>query len=179
MTPASSDAPDSGWTLAAIRVRLAGAFPAMMRTALESLGDDGIWWQPAPSVNPAAVLALHCAGNLQHMIGLHVGGIPYQRNRPLEFDATRRLPLRDVLAELDRAIAAVSTTLDTLDDAALAGPSRDPDGRYRLLGEDLLSSVTHFALHTGQVVQLAKMRGATLPAQVWGDAHRASGASRV
>lgn len=165
--------------LGALRVRLVGAFPAMLRTVLDAVDDETLWWQPAPGVNPIGVLVLHCAGNLRHYVGLHVGGIPYVRDRPAEFDAARRLPMSEVRAELDRAVAAVEATLDGLDARMLGGPSRDPDGRHTMLYEDLLSATAHLALHTGQAVQLAKLRGVRLPERVWGEAHRGAGASRV
>jgi hypothetical protein len=150
----------------------------MMHAAIEPFDDESIWWKPADGVNPVAVLALHCAGNLRHFIGRYVGGQSYERDRPAEFDASRRLTKAEVLAEFDRAIADVSAALDglRLDDFAL--PSRDPDGRHETIYEDFLNATTHLALHTGQAVQLAKLRGYTLSKAVWGDAHRASGASR-
>ncbi|HEV2644548.1 MAG TPA: DinB family protein [Candidatus Elarobacter sp.] len=170
---ASSDSP-----LSALAARLTGAFPLMMHAALEPFDDETIWWQPAPGVNPVAVLALHCAGNIRHFVGHHIGGLDYTRNRPEEFDTSRRLSKRDVLAEFDRAIADVRITLDALTPADLASPSRDPELRHATVHEDIINATVHLALHVGQALQLAKLRGHTLAPQVWGDAHRASGASR-
>lgn len=163
----------------ALRTRLTGAFPVMMRSALEPFDDETIWWQPAPGVNPIAVLVLHCAGNLRHFIGRHIGGTDYVRDRAKEFDTSRRLTKHDVLAEFDRAIAEVSATMDRLGAEDYAGPSRDPDGRHATVYEDFLNATLHLALHTGQAVQLAKLRGYTLSDRVWGEAHASSGASRV
>lgn len=161
-----------------IRTRLAVAFPRMMRSALDALDDDGIWWQPAPGTNPVAVLARHCAGNLRLFVGTYIGGIPYVRDRAAEFDASLRIPKVEVIADFDRAIAIVGSTLAGLDDTDLAGPSRDPERRFTTLHEDLLNATTHLALHAGQAVMLAKMRGAALPPELWREAHRSAGAWR-
>ncbi len=158
----------------ALRTRLTGAFPLMMQAAIEPLDDESIWWQPVPGVNPVAVLALHCAGNLRHYIGRFVSGTDYVRNRPLEFDASRRLTKREVLDEFNRAIDDVRVTMDGLTPADYTGPSRNQEMPQSSLYEDFMIAVTHLALHTGQAVQLAKLHGHDLGPKVWGDAHRAS-----
>jgi len=165
--------------VSALRTRLTGAFPLMMLSAIEPFDDESIWWQPAPGVNPIAVLALHCAGNLRHFIGRYVGGTDYERNRPQEFDTSRRLTKREVLDEFKRAIDEVSATMDRLRPEDYAAPSRDPEDRHSNVYEDFVNATVHLALHVGQAVQLAKLRGYTLGEAVWGDAHRASGAWHV
>lgn len=163
----------------ALRTRLTGALPLTMRAALAPFDDETIWWKPAESINPVAVLALHCAGNLRHYIGRHIGGTDYDRDRPAEFDASRRLAKAEVSAEFDRAIGDVNATFDRLNDDDYLSPSRDPEGRHGSVYEDMLNAAVHLAFHTGQAVQLAKLRGYDLGPSVWGDAHRASGASRA
>ncbi len=160
----------------ALRTRLTGAFPLMLQAAIEPFDDESIWWQPAPSVNPIAVLALHCAGNLRHFIGRHVGGSEYERNRPQEFDASRRLTKREVLDEFNRAIDEVRATMDRLKPEDYAARSRDPEDRHANVYEDFLNATVHLALHVGQAVQLAKLKGYDLGEAVWGNAHRTSGA---
>ena len=72
-----SDAHDSmKMAVSVLRSRITGALPLMMRAAMEPFDDETIWWKPAEGVNPVAVLALHCAGNLRHAtvhLSLHVG----------------------------------------------------------------------------------------------------------
>ncbi|MDQ6736095.1 MAG: DinB family protein [Gemmatimonadota bacterium] len=159
-----------------LRVRLTGAFPTMMRTAIAPFDDESIWWQPAPGINPVAVLALHCAGNLRHYIGHFVGGTDYVRNRPQEFDATRRLTKKEVVDEFDRAIEDVRRAMDDLKPVDYTGPSRNQENPQSSLYEDFMVAVTHLALHTGQAVQLAKLHGYSVGDKVWGDAHRTAAA---
>lgn len=165
--------------VAAVRSRLTGAFPLMMHAAIEPFDDESIWWQPAPGVNSVANLALHCAGNLRHFIGRHIAGTDYVRNRPQEFDSSRRLTKREISEEFDRAIGDVRAAMDGLKPDDYAAPSRDPDGRHWTVYEDFLNATVHLAMHTGQAVQLAKLKGYKLSDRVWGEAHAASGASRV
>ena len=55
---------------------------------LRAFPDTASLWQVAPGVtNSAGTLALHLEGNLREYIGRLVGGIAYQRDRPLEFSA--------------------------------------------------------------------------------------------
>lgn len=181
--------PKSGKTMAAplpkdlqvtaLRTRLTGALPLMMQAAIEPFDDDSIWWQPASGVNPVAVLALHCAGNLRHFIGRHIAGTDYVRNRSEEFDTSRRLTKAEVLDELRRAIDEMRVAMDSLTTEDYAAPSRDPDGRHWTVYEDFVNATVHLALHVGQAVQLAKLKGYKLSDRVWGEAHAASGASRV
>lgn len=174
-----ASSPTSDAQIAALRNRLTGAFPLMMQAALEPFDDDSVWWQPAAGVNSAAVLSLHCAGNLRHFIGRHVGGTAYVRNRSEEFDGSRRLPKREIVDEFNRAIDEVRGAMDALIPADYAAPSRDPDGRHWTVYEDFLNATVHLALHVGQVIQIAKLRGYKLGDHVWGEAHTVSGASRV
>lgn len=176
MMPSSS--PTDLW-VSALRTRLTGAFPMMMQAAIEPFDDESIWWQPIAGVNPIAVLALHCSGNLRHFIGRYVGGSDYERDRPKEFDASRRLTKREVLDEFNGAIDEVRATMDRLKLEDYAARSRDPEDRHSSVYEDFLNATVHLALHVGQAVQLAKLKGYDLGDKVWGDAHRASGAWNV
>ncbi|HEY8310209.1 MAG TPA: DinB family protein [Gemmatimonadaceae bacterium] len=165
--------------VSALRTRLTGALPLMMQAAIEPFDDESIWWRPAEGVNPVAVLALHCAGNLRHFIGRHIAGTDYVRNRPQEFDASRRLTKNEISEEFNRAISDVRAAMDSLTTADYAAPSRDPEGRHWTVYEDFVNATVHLALHVGQAVQLAKLKGYKLSDRVWGAAHAASGASRV
>ncbi len=161
-----------------LRTRLTGALPMMMRAAIAPFDDETIWWKPASSINPVAVLALHCAGNLRHFVGRYVGGAEYERDRQAEFDASRRLSKAEVLAEFDAAIAEVEATFAKLDGADYFQPSRDPEDRHGSIYEDLLNATVHLALHTGQAIQLARLHGYELGSDIWGNAHRSSGTWR-
>src|ERR1043165_1479009 len=87
---------------------------------IESFSTDEALWQTLPGVkNSAGNLALHIEGNLSEFVGRQLGGLPYQRNRPLEFSSKEgsRAELSARLAKLRESIPAVieGLTVDQLE----------------------------------------------------------------
>lgn len=124
-----------------------------LRRELEAYPDDAAVWAMPPGIaNSAGTLALHLAGNLQHFLGARLGGTGYLRDRPGEF-SRRDLPRGDLLADVDRARAAVDSTLSALDPAALdvMHPDSFTDGRRVTVGVLLVHLATHLAYHLGQI----------------------------
>ena len=125
---------------------------ATLAREVELYPDDAAPWQELPGLsNVGGTLVLHLAGNLQHFIGAVLGGSGYQRDRDAEF-SRRGLSRAELLAEVQRAQAAVASTLPAL------APER--------LGEDyplpvqgvtvpvpvfLVHLCTHLAFHLGQL----------------------------
>ena len=106
--------------------------------------DDRGPWEARPGVtNTSGTLALHCAGNLQHFIGAKLGKTGYVRERDLEF-SKRGVSRADLLAELDRAIAAVKT-LDAVRDS-LPKTFPEPFGGKTV---DTDTMLVHLAVHLG------------------------------
>lgn len=109
-----------------------------------------IWAAPPGISNSAGNLALHCAGNLQHFIAAKLGASGYVRDRDSEF-SRRNVPRVELLAEIDRAIAAVEATLTKITDADL--PTAFPEKlANKLVAADvfLLHLAVHLAYHLGQ-----------------------------
>lgn len=66
--------------------KLFGRDLARLRKEIAEFPSDEMLWQTLPGVtNSAGNLALHLEGNLREFIGRQLGGIGYQRDRPLEF----------------------------------------------------------------------------------------------
>ena len=124
---------------------------------IELFPDDASLWRTLPGVtNSAGTLAQHVAGNLQHYVGAVLGGTGYLRNRELEFSrqsGTRR----EIVAEIDAAIAAVQGTLSRLpaDRFAAEYPER-VGGKTLQTGRFLLHLCTHAAFHLGQAGYLRR-----------------------
>jgi uncharacterized damage-inducible protein DinB len=122
-----------------------------MKREIAAFADDSGPWALAPGVtNSAGTLALHCAGNLQHFIGARLGQTGYVRQRELEF-SRRDVPRAEIIAELDRAIAAV----ETLRSKSLADlPAVFPDdfgGKRVNTDAMLIHLATHLGYHLGQM----------------------------
>ena len=90
-----------------------------IRTVVEQLTDEEIWWRPNPASNSIGNLILHLSGNVQQWIVSGVGGFPDTRQRQSEFDATGPIPAPELLAQLDRTLNDA--------DAALGPAPRDED----------------------------------------------------
>lgn len=123
-----------------------------LRRELDAYPDDEAVWATPPGIsNSCGTLVLHLAGNLRTYVGLHIGGIPYERDRPREFSA-RGLP-RDVLrADIDATIEAVDRATASLTDAVLAREFPVPIGQVRINTQEMLMHcAVHLTYHLGQV----------------------------
>ena len=135
---------------------------------LEQLGEADVWWRPNESSNSVGNLLLHLAGNARQWIVAGVGGASDARVRQAEFDAGTDRQSNDagsptaqeLLSRLRATLAEVDSVLARLEPSALL-ERRTIQG---LDGVVVLNAVfhvvEHFAMHTGQIIQLTKMRAA-------------------
>ena len=123
-----------------------------LRRELEAYPDERQIWQPVPGLsNTAGTLALHLAGNLQHYIGARWAGTGYVRDRPAEF-ARRDVPRAELLAEIERARAAVAAGLAAVRLEELDETFPELVGASRVRTGDLLvHAAAHVAYHLGQL----------------------------
>jgi hypothetical protein len=119
---------------------------------VQAYPDDASVWRTFPGIsNSAGTLVLHLAGNIQYYIGTKLGGGGYVRDRQAEF-ARRDVPRRELLAEIDRAIAVVEGTLPGVSDRIMAADFPEAVGGKTLrTGEFLLHLATHLGWHLGQL----------------------------
>ena len=75
--------------LEALKARICRVFPAQVRTAVDTLDDDQLWWRPNETSNSVGNLVLHLAGSLNHYLNRNLGGFEYNRDRAHE-SASRR-----------------------------------------------------------------------------------------
>ena len=125
---------------------------------IESFPTDELLWQTLPGViNPAGNLALHIEGNLSEFVGRQLGGLPYQRNRDLEFSSKEgtRADLSARLAKLSDSIPAVIAGLNA-DELEKEYPQVVLD-RPMSAGEFLIHLYGHLNWHLGQVDYLRRM----------------------
>lgn len=123
-----------------------------LRRELDAYANDADLWRIVPGIaNPGGNLVMHLAGNLQYFVGAVLGGTGYVRNRDAEF-ADRDVPKRQLLGEVDRAIAAVTTGLGRLREEDLDKPYPEPVGGITSTTGAFLSHLAvHLAYHLGQV----------------------------
>jgi hypothetical protein len=123
-----------------------------VRRSLEAYPDDASVWAERPGLpNAGGTLALHLAGNLRHFIGLHLGGVPYVRDRDAEF-ARRGVPRAELIAGIDAAMEAVERGMLATTDDRMNAPFPEPIGGRRIAtGDFLVHLAVHLAWHLGQL----------------------------
>lgn len=123
---------------------------------LDVLPPDALWRPPADESNAIGNLLLHLAGNVRQWIVAGVGGEAFSRDRSAEFTARDGGTAGELLAHLDAALRDADQVLSSLDSAALTARRRIQSRDVSVL-EAVFHVTEHFAMHTGQVILLAKM----------------------
>jgi uncharacterized damage-inducible protein DinB len=125
---------------------------------IDAFPTDEAVWQTLPGVkNAAGNLALHIEGNLSEFVGRQLGGLPYQRNRALEFSSREgsRAELSARLAKVSESIPAVIEGL-TADQLEREYPEVVLD-RAMSTQEFLVHLYGHLNWHLGQVDYLRRL----------------------
>lgn len=161
-------------TLAALRSRITGVFPSQIRSAIDSLSDEQIWWRPNEESNSIGNLMLHLAGSVQLYLNKLHGGVEFTRDRDAEFAERTHIPKRELLARFDEVFATADETFDKLTPEHLTTPSPVPS-MHQFAVQDLINIAAHVSTHTGQIVWIAKaLTGRSLD-DVWMTSHREHG----
>lgn len=130
-----------------------------LREEVLAFGDSPALWQTTPGVtNSAGNLALHLEGNLREFIGRQLGGIPYVRDRPLEFSASG-LAAADLANRIGALGSLIPGVVAALDAAALdaifphVAAGNEPMNTLRFL----IHLQGHFTYHLGQINYLRRI----------------------
>lgn len=132
--------------------------------AVAPLSEDQLWWRGTEASNSIANLLAHLHGNLSQWVLTGLGGRAFERHRDEEF-AARPGPgaatKTELLATLATTVARCRETVRGLAAEELARVRKIQ--KYELDGyRALFHTVEHMSYHTGQIVLLAKLQGATL-----------------
>lgn len=146
-----------------------------IRSAVEKLDDDQIWWRPNEKSNSIGNLIIHVSGSLDHYLNLGIGGFAYNRDRDAEFAARGTMSKSQLLERLDAMVARAEKTFEAVTEERLMSPSADPE-RYSFLVEDLVNITTHLSSHTGQIMWIAKMQNEGALDEAWMRSHKRGGA---
>ena len=150
--------PDSGslFLTASARHLTASSLDKLERV-LPRVSDEDLWWRPNEASNSIGNLLMHLSGSLRFWIVSVVGGAPNHRVREQEF-STREGASRDELVETLRATVRDATAvLERLSPEALT-ETREGFNKPVTVLEAIYHSVAHFSMHTGQILQLVKIR---------------------
>jgi hypothetical protein len=138
------------------RNKLLDQYWPRMRTCVESLTDDQVWWRPNDASNSVGNLLLHLNGNVRQWLVASFNRQEDKRNRPAEFSAPEQLPGAQLIRRLDETLQEASAVLSRLTEADLLR-------RYEIQGysvtglQAVYQVVEHFGLHHGQIMYVTKM----------------------
>ena len=123
-----------------------------LKEEINAYSDESKLWMTAKEINNSAGnLCLHLVGNLKHFLGATLGNTGFVRDRDAEF-TQKDVPRAELVKGIDEAIAAVKTTLASLDEQDLAKPY--PIDFFKKQGSTafyLLHFSTHLNYHLGQI----------------------------
>ena len=132
-------------------------FMPKIRSSVELLSEEDIWWRGSEAENSVGNMLLHLAGNVRQWIISGLGGAPDHRQRPLEFSSRGGISKGEALSRLDAAVSEATAVLhglsgdDLLTERAIQG--------FRRTGlQAIFHVVEHFGYHTGQIVYVTKLR---------------------
>lgn len=135
--------------------------------AVAPLSDEALWWRGAdPDIasNSIANLLAHLHGNLSQWVLAGLGGLAFERHRSEEFTARPgpgAATKDELMQSLQRTVGRCRETIRSLSEADLARVRKIQ--KYELDGyRALFHTVEHMSYHTGQIVLLAKLQGASL-----------------
>jgi uncharacterized damage-inducible protein DinB len=137
------------------RYYLAEEYPAKIRQCVAVLPEGGLWQRANQSSNSIGNLLLHLTGNVRQWIVGGVGGLLVERDRPAEFAARDGPDAASLLENLESAIREADNVLAGLSDDDLERRCTIQDRDTNVFAA-IYHVVEHFAMHTGQIVLLAK-----------------------
>ncbi|HZZ38166.1 MAG TPA: DUF1572 family protein [Acidobacteriaceae bacterium] len=127
-----------------------------LRSCVESLTDEQIWWRPNLSSNSIGNLLLHLNGNVRQWLVDSFNRQEDRRDRPAEFATAGQLSGPELIARLEATLLEARFVLDRLAEADLLA-AMEIQG-YHVHGLDAVYQVVeHFGLHYGQIAYITKM----------------------
>ena len=137
------------------RVKLLEHYWPRLRTCVESLTDEQLWWRPNPASNSIGNLVLHLNGNVRQWLVASFNRQEDLRDRPAEF-AEREQPAAAALMAFHSAtMKEAAEVLARLAEADLRAPYEIQG--YHVRGLDAVYQVVeHYGLHTGQIIYITK-----------------------
>ena len=124
---------------------------------IDQLGDEQLWWRPAPNMNSIANLVLHLCGNIRQWVVAGVQGLDDTRNRPWEFATRDGFTGSDLSRMLRELQADVHTVLANLTEPEMVR-QRTIQGFECSSMQAILESVAHFRGHAQEIIHLCRIQ---------------------
>jgi hypothetical protein len=138
------------------REKLMGQFWPRLRTCVESLSDEQIWWRPNAASNSIGNLMLHLNGNVTQWLIASFERLEDRRDRPTEFATKEGVSRGELIENMADTMERAAGVLRRLTEADLLA-QYEIQG-YHVTGlEAVYQVVEHFGLHYGQIAYITKM----------------------
>ena len=140
------------------RKKLLEQYWPRLRTCVEPLTDEQVWWRPNEASNSIGNLILHLNGNVGQWMVASFNKLEDLRARPAEFHADGSLSKSALLGQLTATMQEAAKVLERLTEADLL--ARYEIQGYYVSGLDAVYQVVeHFGLHYGQILYISKSLG--------------------
>ncbi len=138
------------------RKKLLDQYWPRLRSCVEGLTEEQVWWRPNDASNSIGNLILHLNGNVRQWLVASFKRSDDSRDRPAEFRERRLIPASALLEKLDATLQEASEVLALLSEADLL-TTFEIQG-YTVTGLSAVYQVVeHFALHYGQIAYVTKL----------------------
>jgi hypothetical protein len=138
------------------RQKLVDQHWARLRTCVESLTDEQIWWRPNDASNSIGNLILHLNGNVRQWLVASFTRAEDTRNRPAEFGERQTIPGSTLLRMLGATVEEAAAVLARLTESDLR-QTMEIQG-YRVSGlHAVYQTIEHFGMHYGQIAYATKL----------------------
>jgi uncharacterized damage-inducible protein DinB len=132
-----------------------------LERCLDALDEESVWWRANPESNSIGNLMLHLDGSTRMWVLGVAAGQRVVRDRDAEFSERGPLAKAQLLARLRATMAEVDGALGRMDESALM-QRRESSARGEVTALwAVLHAVEHFAMHTGQIILITKLRSAS------------------
>ena len=127
-----------------------------LKSSVEGLTDEQVWWRPNDASNSIGNLILHLDGNVRQWIVSSFRGEECLRDRPAEFAEREGIPAAALLERLGATMREAGAVLSGLTEAELLST-------YQIQGytetglRAVYQVVEHFGMHYGQILYITKL----------------------
>jgi Protein of unknown function (DUF1572) len=138
------------------RTKLLEQYWPRLRTSVESLNEEQIWWRPNAASNSIGNLILHLDGNVRQWLISSFRLLEDRRDRPAEFRERRPILGPALLEKLGGTVREAVDVLGSLTEADLLATFKIQG--YTVSGlQAVYQVVEHFGVHYGQIVYITKL----------------------
>jgi hypothetical protein len=141
--------------LAFSRNKLLNQYWPRLKTCVEPMTVDQVWWRPNEASNSVGNLILHLNGNMTQWLVASFNKDEDLRNRPEEFAAQGGITAAELLNRLGATITEAEKVLNSLTVEGLLAPYVIQGHHVRGL-DAVYQVIEHFGLHYGQIAYITK-----------------------